>query len=67
MGRVSPLGRYYRFRPGIGLEARYADEPDVDFKWRVSSVPSLVEAIEVPGEVEAMIAARDAAVTDASA
>ena len=58
----SPLGLHYRFTPHIGLEAAYAEHP-TDFS--VLRVPGIQEAIAVQGELEAMIAARDRAVTEA--
>lgn len=58
----SPLNRLYLYRPGIGLLAKYADDPDQECQWQVSKVPGLRWAMETPGEVEAMVAARDAAV-----
>ena len=58
----SPMNLFYRFRPHIGLEAAYAEYP-TDFS--VLRVPGIQEAIAVQGELEAMIAARDRAVTEA--
>ena len=67
---MSPLGLRYRFRPGVGLEAALEEEcstyvGDHDFLWRASRVPSIQLAASVPGELEAIIAARDKAVTEA--
>jgi hypothetical protein len=50
---------HFRFRPGVGLEAKYAELPDAPHNWRVSLVPSVHEAISTPGMVEMMLKARD--------
>lgn len=60
----SPLNRLYLYRPGIGLLAKYADDPDQECQWQVSKVPGLRWAMETPGEVEKMIEARDRALTE---
>ena len=67
---ASPLGYKYRWKIGVGLEAALAEEcltyvGDHDFLWRASRVPSIQLAASVPGELEAIIEARDAAVTEA--
>lgn len=58
------LGLDYRWRPGIGLEAKYSDSPDADHYWRKSLLPSVDAAAAVPGELEKMIAARDMALPE---
>lgn len=57
----SPLGLFYRFRAGIGIEAarEYGDY------WSMLLVPSIHLAVSMPGEIEAIIAARDKAATEA--
>lgn len=60
------LGLSYRYRHGIGLEARHNDTPDHDIYWRVTLVPSVQSAIAIPGEIELMLRARDAAVDEAA-
>jgi len=67
---ISPLGFKYRFRVGVGIEAALAEDIDVygedhDFLYLASRVPSVQLAASVPGELEAIIAARDEAVSAA--
>jgi hypothetical protein len=64
MGAVVTLGLDYRWRPVIGLEAKYSDDPDADHYWRKSLLPSVDAAASVPGELEKMIAARDRALPE---
>lgn len=59
------LGLDYRWRPFIGLEAKYEDDPDEDVYWRKSLLPSVDAAAREPGELEKMIAARDRAASEA--
>lgn len=61
---LTGLNLSYRYRPGIGLEARHNDTPDHDIYWRVTLVPSVQSAIAIPGEIEKMIKARDEAVDE---
>lgn len=56
---------HFRFRPGVGLEAKYAEDDDLPHNWRVSLVPTIHEAIATPGMMERMIKARDDAATAA--
>jgi hypothetical protein len=56
---------HFRFRPGVGLEAKYAEDADLPHNWRVTLVPSVHEAISTPGMVEMMLKARDDAVSGA--
>lgn len=60
--QVSPLGYLYRWRVGVGLEAAFQDSPT---SFSALNVPGLAWAMETPGEIEAMIAARDKAATEA--
>lgn len=69
MSAVSPLSFVYRFRPGVGMEAALQEEidvygPDHDWLYLASRVPSIQLAASVPGELECMLAARDAAVSE---
>jgi hypothetical protein len=50
---------HFRFRPGVGLEAKYAEDADLPHNWRVTLVPSVQVAIATPGMVEMMLKARD--------
>lgn len=67
---ISPLGFRYRFRVGVGMEAALQEEIDVygedhDWLYLASRVPSVQLAASVPGELEAIIKARDEAVSAA--
>lgn len=67
---ISPLGFRYKFKPGIGVFAALQEEINVygddhDFLYLASRVPSVQLAASVPGELEAIIAARDEAVSAA--
>lgn len=69
---ISPLSFVYRFRPGVGMEAALSEDIDVygpghDWLYLASRVPSIQLAASVPGELECMLAARDAAVSEAEA
>jgi hypothetical protein len=62
---IERLNLEYRWNPRSScLEAKYDDEPDEPHNWKVSMVPSVQAAIGIPGEIEAMIAARDRAVSE---
>jgi hypothetical protein len=58
---------HFRFRPGVGLEAKYAEDEDLPHNWRVTLVPSVQVAISTPGMVERMIKARDDAASHVDA
>jgi len=55
----STLGLLYLYRPGVGILAATTEAPD---DYRHSLVPSTSLAAATPGELEAIIAARDEAV-----
>lgn len=67
---ISPLGFKYRWKVGVGLTAALQEEIDVygedhDWLYLASRVPSVQLAASVPGELEAIINARDEAVSAA--
>ena len=69
---ISPLNFVYKWKVGVGLTAALQEEIDVygddhDFLYLASRVPSVQLAASVPGELEAIIAARDEAVSAAEA
>ena len=64
MNEVSPLGRRYRYNLQHNyLEAAIADAYHPTY--RVSNLPSLLMAASTPGELEAIIGAREAAFSEA--
>lgn len=56
---TSPLGMHYRYLPHIGLQAAFPSYPD---DWSTSYVPALRLLLSTPGEIEAVLRARDDAV-----